>query len=111
MKAGKLRHPIVIEAPERSQDPFSGEITNTWEPIQAGPIWAKWEWLSVRDFMAAQSSQSQIVARVSIRYREGIDYTMRVIYRGKTYKIEGLLPDAESGLEYLTIPVSEDVTA
>lgn len=111
MKAGKLRHPIVIESPERSQDPVSGEITETWVPIKAGPIWAKWEWLSVRDFMAAQANQSQIVARVTIRYRDGLNPLMRVIYRDKTYNIEGLLPDAESGLEYLTIPVSEDITA
>lgn len=109
MRSGPLRHPIVIEAAERSQDPQTGEITETWTPIQAQPIWARWEWLSVRDFMAAQAGQSQIVARVTIRYRNGLDYKMRILYRGKIYNIEGLLPDAESGLEYITIPVSEDL--
>lgn len=109
MRAGPLRHPIVIEASERSQDPVTGEITKTWEPIQVAPIWARWEWLSVRDFMAAQAGQSQIVARVTVRYRPGLDYTMRILYRDKIYNIEGLLPDAESGLEYITIPVSEDL--
>lgn len=109
MRSGELRHPIVIQSAERSQDPDTGEITETWVDIQYRPIWARWEWLSVRDFMAAQAGQSQITARVTIRYRDGLNHKMRILYRGKIYNIEGLLPDAESGLEYITIPVSEDL--
>ena len=46
-----------------------------------------------------------------IRYRTGILPTMRILFRGKAYNIAGALPDKDSGLEYLTIPVSEGVNA
>ncbi|KPB96501.1 Head-tail adaptor protein [Pseudomonas syringae pv. maculicola] len=32
---------------------------------------------------------------------------MRALHRGRIYNIHGALPDAKSGLEYLTLPVSE----
>ncbi|HEM0058926.1 TPA: head-tail adaptor protein, partial [Escherichia coli] len=33
----------------------------------------------------------------------------RVLFRGKLYSIEGILPDPDSGLEYLTLACSEGV--
>ena len=35
---------------------------------------------------------------------------MRVVHGGKVYNIHGVLPDMRSGLEYLTLPVSEGVS-
>lgn len=34
---------------------------------------------------------------------------MRITHRGKVYNIAGVLPDNMSGLEYITLPVSEGV--
>ena len=34
---------------------------------------------------------------------------MRILHRGKIYNIEGVLPDDESGLQWLTLPYSEGV--
>lgn len=44
-----------------------------------------------------------------MRYRDGLLPTMRILYRNKVYSIHGVLPDPDSGLEYLTLPVSEGV--
>ena len=63
----------------------------------------------LREFLAAQANQSQVVARMVIRYRDGLHAAMRIVHRGKVYNPAGFLPDADSGLEYLTIPVTQGV--
>lgn len=108
MRAGKLRHKVTIQARGEVQDPVSGEMVPGWTDF--APVWASIEPLSARDFIAAQANQSEITARIVIRYREGILPTMRILHRGKVYAIHGPLPDAHSGLEYLTLPVSEGVS-
>ena len=104
----RLRHRITLERPGLTQDPVSGEMIPGWQ-VFAENVPASIEPLSARDFIAAQANQSEITARIVIRYREGILPTMRILHRGKVYAIQGVLPDADSGLEYLTIPVSEGV--
>jgi len=111
IKAGKLRHRVTLQAPGLTQDPVSGEMVPGWAdwPVAGAKHWASIEPLSARDFIAAQANQSEITARIVIRYREGILPTMRILHRGKVYAIQGVLPDADSGLEYITLPVSEGV--
>lgn len=103
----KLRHPVEIQKRTPVQDSSTGEITHAWTKLAA--TWASVEPLSAREFIAAQAGQSQITARIVIRYRDDVDATMRILFRGKIYNIHGVLPDADSGLEYLTLPVSEGV--
>ena len=108
MRAGKLRHKVMIQAPGLTQDPVSGDMVPGWADFAS--VFASIEPLSARDFIAAQANQSEITARIVIRYREGILPTMRILHRGKVYAIQGALPDAHSGLEYITLPVSEGVS-
>lgn len=108
IKAGKLRHRVKFQAPGLVQDPVTGEMLPGWTDFTSA--WASIEPLSARDFIAAQANQSEITARIVIRYRPGILPTMRILHRGKVYAIQGALPDAKSGLEYLTLPVSEGVS-
>lgn len=105
MQAGKLRHRITIQAPTITQDPESGEALPGWSDWAT--VWASIEPLSAREFIAAQAGQSEITARVVIRHRAGVLPAMRVVHSGKIYNIHGVLPDMRSGLEYLTMPVSE----
>jgi SPP1 family predicted phage head-tail adaptor len=110
MSASKLRHRIAIQSRVNVQDPVTGEITPTWTTV-AGmeSVPAAIEPLSARDFIAAQAAQSEIVARITIRYRDGLNASMRILHKGKIYNPAGWLPDADSGLEYLTAPVSQGV--
>lgn len=107
MRAGKLRHRVRFERRTTVQDPDSGERVPGWEPVVT--VWASVEPLSSREFIAAQASQSEITARITIRHRTGIDATMRAVHRGQIYDIHGVLPDPKSGRHYLTLPVSEGV--
>lgn len=110
IKAGRLRHRIEIQQRAQVQDPVTGEMINGWQPVPGmDKVPASVEPLSARDFIAAQAGQSEISARIVIRYRPGVLSTMRIIHRGKVYGIKGVLPDKDSGLEYLTLPVTEGV--
>ncbi|WP_455580340.1 phage head closure protein [Ectopseudomonas hydrolytica] len=108
MKAGRLRHRVDIQARQDVQDPNTGDVTPTWVTVWPN-VPAAIEPLSAREFIAAQAVQSQVVARITMRYRQGLDASMRILHKSTVYDIAGLLPDKDSGLEYFTIPVSAGV--
>ena len=109
IEAGRLRHRVLFQRQVQSQDPVTGEVTVAWADAFGGPVWAAVEPLSAREFVASQEPQSKVVARITIRYRDGVDATMRAIHRGRVYNVAGVLEDLDSGREYLTVPVSEGV--
>lgn len=113
ISAGKLRHRVKIQEYRFvSQDPVTGEEQRDWVTVRE--CWASIEPLSAREFVAAQSTQSKVSARIVIRYADDLDASMRIVHvkRGKQiiYNIEGNLPDKDSGLEYITFPVSHGVS-
>jgi len=107
IKAGVLRHRIDIEQLTITQD-SSGDAVRSWSALHSS-VPASIEPLSARDFIAASAVQSQIVARITIRYRSGLNASMRLNHNGTIYNISGILPDKDSGLEYLTMPVTAGV--
>jgi SPP1 family predicted phage head-tail adaptor len=106
LAAGKLRHQIWIDRPVQTRDENGGYI-NSWEHITDVPLWAAIEPLSVREYIAAQATQSTITARITIRYRAGLTADMRILHGDKIYNPAGFLADKDSGLEYMTIPCTE----
>lgn len=107
MEFAKLRHRIILQRRTAVQSPVTGAMEYAWNNI--AELWANVVALSVRDFIAAQVENVKVTARVTIRYREDIQDKDRILFRGKIYSIEGVLPDPDSGLEYLTLPCSEGV--
>ncbi|WP_417794800.1 phage head closure protein [Terasakiella pusilla] len=109
MRAGKLRHRCIIERPTQQQDPNTGEMIKGWEEV--AKAWMGIEPLSVRGFIAANATQSEVTGQLVMRYRPGlhVDSSMRVRKGSTIYNIEGVLPDNRSGREYLTLPYSEGV--
>lgn len=108
MEAGPLRHWVTLQRPTIAQDPNTGEEILGWEDVRTVP--AAVEPLSAREFIQSGATQAQITARIRIRYDAEVEPTWRIVQnlRGKqkVYGISGLLPDLDSGLEYLTIPVT-----
>lgn len=104
LAAGKLRHWIELQEPSVSINAY-GEREESW--VHVAYMWASVEPLSAREFIAAQQMQSKVMTRIVIRRRSYIDATMRVIFRGQIFNIEGVLSDPVSGLEYQTLPCSE----
>lgn len=114
LAAGKLRHRVRLERfdpVEDSngvvQDPNSGEVLREWTLV--AEVWAAIEPLSVREFVQSGAGQSQVSARVTLRYRSDLNATWRIVHNGRIYNPDGVLADKESGLEYVTIPVSEGI--
>ena len=110
MQSGKLRHLITIEhQTEGEQDQITGYVPIIW--AEFAKVWGKLEPLSTKDQLAAQAVSSKMTARCRIRYSSKaaqVDSTMRVLFRGKYWKIDGdPMPDNKSGLEWLTLNLAE----
>lgn len=107
LAAGKLRHRVTIQQQVETQNPDTGAVTVEWGLY--ADRWAEYVAQSVREFIAAAAVQSEVKGRFTVRTDEGITADMRVVHRGKAYQILGVLPDPDSGLEYMTLAVSEGV--
>lgn len=112
VNAGELSHRVTIqqyEAGERDDDGF--ELGSTgWSDYKS--IWAKVTPLSTKDLLTAQAAQSEITARMKVRYQTGtgINTNMRVIWRGRIYAIDSQgMEDGDTGLEYMTFALSVGV--
>ena len=108
MNAGELRERVTVQSLTYLQDENTGEIKETWANF--GTFWAKFMHLSSREKIQAQAIQSEINARLVLRYNTKtakINSTMRVIHRHQIYKIIGLpIPDNNSGREWLTLELT-----
>lgn len=107
--AGQLRHRVTIEkyiAGARDDDGFA--LPSAW--VEHGKLWAKVTPLSSKDLMRAQAEQSEVTARMLVRYNTEIDTTMRVIWKGRTFAVasEGL-DDNEDGMTYTTFNLSSGI--
>lgn len=102
---GDFRHRITIQYRSTSVNPSTGVETVSWPTF--AEVWAKVTPLSAREFDVADVATTKTVARVMIRYLDGVLPSMRIVHGSRTYSIEGVLPDADSGKYYLTLPVSE----
>ena len=110
MQSGKLPHRITIQHEiEDEQDQVTGHVPIIWTEFTK--VWGKLEALSTKDQLQAQAINSTMTARCHIRYSSiasQINSTMRVLFRGKYWKIDGdPIPDNESGLEWLTLNLAE----
>lgn len=114
LAAGRLRHRVSIEKlSSGEQDPRTGEISQGWVLV-ATSVPAEILPLSARELEAAQTTKSEVSARIVMRRRYDIDASMRIVHktrRGSTiYAIAGIVPDNVSGEEWITMPVKTGVS-
>lgn len=109
MRAGILRDRVTIQRPLSVQDQETGEqVLAAWESV-IEKLPAGISYLSGKELIAAQAEQSEIMARITIRFRSDIDSTMRVLLGDKIFDIKAVLPDNNTGRTHLTLFVSEGV--
>jgi SPP1 family predicted phage head-tail adaptor len=84
-----------------SSDNSRGELTHTWELVAV--LWAQANPLRGRDFFAAAQMQDEITTRFRIRYRTGIDSTMRIVWKGGYYDIKGQPIEVDGGREWIDL--------
>lgn len=96
MRAGKYRHPIVIQSRVKGLDSHNG-TTYTW-PDFATPR-AKIRPLRGRGLVAAQAAQNEATVIFYIRYLPGVDPSMRIRHDGKSYDIVSIVNVDEKSRE------------
>lgn len=108
LNAGDLRHRIAIQERIETQDAVTGAVSWEWQTVNDergdwSSIPAQIMPLSAREFEAAAAIQAETSTRFVIRWVNGVIPKMRLLAQGVAYDIRGVLPDLESGREYLTL--------
>lgn len=109
IKAGQLRHRVTIEQYDAGGKDADGfELPSQWSVHSK--LWAKITPLSSKDLLSAQAEQSEVTARMMVRYNTAINTTMRVIWKGQTFAIDSDgLDDNEDGYTYTTFNLRSGV--
>ena len=96
---GELNRRIRIQQYVRTRD-ADGYYAEDWQTVCT--LWAKFSRESGTELRERGADFAEIHVRFLIRFREGIDRKMAVLYRGDRYEIEYLNNYGDSG-EYLEI--------
>lgn len=111
--AGDLTQRILIEQRVKT-DNSRGEVTYSWIPFSGtsnGKVYAQVNTLRGREFFAAAQTQSEITTRFRIRYRTGIDETMRITWKGVLYDIKAPPIEVNGGREWIDLMAKAGVVA
>lgn len=92
MNIGAMRDRIIIQKKAKQSGPFS---SNEYENFIF--LWSEARFLKGRNFYAARAANIKTDVEFIIRYREDLDEVMRVVYKGKHYEIEGIIPLDNTG--------------
>lgn len=102
-RAGELQHIVELYSLVEEQD-SSGDIVRAY--VSQGNAYAAYQPFSSRELIAAQGQKSEASVRFVIRFRDDVDTSYAVQFRGKRYQVLGAQPDSWSGVEYLTLTCS-----
>jgi len=104
MQGGNLNERIQIVTPSTTQNEFGESV------VADGP--AVTVWASVRQQGSAEKQRNGITTTddtfsIRIRYRESIDTSMKIVYRGRTLAISSVMPGGRMNREYIDIFATE----
>jgi len=111
--AAKFRHRVTIQGNVPTVVSGGARVDNwvTVSGLESVP--ARITYSTAREFIAAQELQSEIVGKISVRYRsilENVNGSVRIIHNGKIFNAKGFIPDNDSGVEMLTAFVTQGVS-
>ncbi len=87
--AQQLAHRITLQHVVNTQDPNTGDITTTWETF-AQPF-ARIDPLAGREFFAAQAVQAESTVKFTLRYRDDVKPSDRIVWKGDEYDIKAVM--------------------
>ncbi|MGC8423244.1 head-tail adaptor [Chimaeribacter arupi] len=91
MRAGPLRHRIIIQRPASIRLP-SGQPEKTW--VDSASLRAEVRDISGRELLSSGAELSEATVRIRLRYRADITSECRVLLRGKVHEIVSVIADA-----------------
>lgn len=97
MRAGQLRHKIVIQQAAYATDAYGGRI----------PTWSFWAYrqadvspIDGREAQYAKTIAATVSHKVTIRYTPGVDPTMRLVFGTRVFAINAVLNVDERNREH-----------
>ncbi len=100
----KLRHRLMLEAPEDEPD-GAGGVVRIWSPL--GQVWAAIEPLGARDAVIADKRIGTLTHRVVLRYRDDLTLNHRFRLGPRIFTPRTLRDTAEDG-RFLECLVAEE---
>ena len=101
---GWLRHRIVVEAPAGTSDAAGGQSV-TWSTLAT--LWSRIEPAGAAEKAIADHLAGVVTHAVMIRWREDIAGGMRILYRGRSFRILAVR-DPDESRRYLLILAEEE---
>jgi SPP1 family predicted phage head-tail adaptor len=96
MNAGRLRHRVTIKEKSVTRNSMNEEVVS-WTIV--GTYWASVEPVRGREFVEMRQAQAEISHRIRMRYRSGIDPTMRAYFGSREFEIVSVIHVEERGRE------------
>lgn len=93
MRAGELRHRIELQAHTQETDAYGTPLPAAWTTVAR--VWADVRHLSGSESIRAGADTSLVKASCRIRWRDDVTAAHRVLYGGKVYDIEAVLPGGD----------------
>lgn len=84
MEIGELRHRIALQKFSIAINENGFEVED-WVEIKT--VWASVSNLYGKEYFEAAATQSEKTVKFTIRFIAGIDESMRIMFKGKTYRI------------------------
>jgi len=107
MRAGELRHRLVIEYPQRVSDGAGGAVIS-W--LELATVWASIHPVSAGEQRSAGQRAEKTTHRITLRYRTDVNATMRFVGNGRIFQIETVINEAERD-HWLVCSCVEGITA
>lgn len=101
---GWLRHRVTVEAAVATPDGAGGE-TLAWSTFAT--LWARIEPAAGNERVVAGHLAGIVTHAVTVRWRDDIDGRMRVVYRGRRFRVLAV-HDPDETRRYLTIKAEEE---
>lgn len=89
MRAGTLRHKVIIQGLQSTTDSEFGGLVSEWSEIAT--VWASVEPLHGRELVAAQSVAAETTTKITMRYRSDITTANRITFDGKFYNLLSII--------------------
>jgi SPP1 family predicted phage head-tail adaptor len=103
IRAGRLRHKILLQRKAMTTDDYGGPV-ETWTDFSTP--WASVEPLSGRELANAQAVNAETTTKITMRYLAGVTAADRIIFEGRFYNIQSVI-DEEMRHRQLVILASE----
>ena len=99
LRSGSLTTPLTIQSPSTEKDEL-GQPIEGWTDVAM--VWGDIRHLSGSEAIKAGAVASSVNASIRIRWRTGIDASMRLLADGRVYAIKAVMPDLR-GRQYVDI--------